>query len=47
MKITIKEKYNLLSNSIHVHKKVDTLLPSNFLIEIDYVTRETKNKHSI
>lgn len=45
----IKEKYNLLSNSIHVdlHKKVDMLLPSYFLIEIDYVTRETKNKHSI
>lgn len=46
-KIPIKVKYKLLSNWIHVHKNVYTLLSSNFLVELDYVTRETKNIHWI
>lgn len=45
--MTIKVKYQLLSNWIHVHKNVDMFLSSNILIELDYVTRETKNIHWI
>lgn len=43
----IKEKYNLFLNLIYVYKKVDMFLLLNFLIEIDYVIREIKNKYLI
>lgn len=43
----IKEKYNLFLNLIYVYKKVDMFLLLYFLIEIDYVIREIKNKYLI
>lgn len=45
----IKEKYNLFLNLIYVdlYKKVDMFLLWYFLIEIDYVIREIKNKYLI